>query len=220
MIDLFIWSEKLVLQFPGLTPHYTQNPIFPDMVTSAIVAGIIAIGLNLGMALLRRKTTNMEKMRTVMKETGEWRKKYTEAIKKRDKQLIEELKKKQSQMQKMSMEMQQQQMRPMMLYMVPSFMLWIFVFPAIFGQTVALSPIEIPYLTCSADNVKNDTPVHTTDSTDTDTPVQTTDSTDTEIRQGPCKVIGQMFLWGWFLLVNFAFTGIVAKVTNTSIPTF
>jgi uncharacterized membrane protein (DUF106 family) len=178
------------------------------MVTSAIVAGIIAIGLNLGMALLRRKTTNMEKMRTVMKETGEWRKKYTEAIKKRDKQLIEELKKKQSQMQKMSMEMQQQQMRPMMLYMVPSFMLWIFVFPAIFGQTVALSPIEIPYLTCSAENVENDTPV------------QTTNSTNSEMRQGPCKVPGQMFLWGWFLLVNFAFTGIVAKVTNTSIPTF
>ncbi|MDN5845121.1 MAG: EMC3/TMCO1 family protein [Candidatus Nitrosocosmicus sp.] len=208
MIDLFDWSEKLVLQFPGLTPHYTQHPIFPDMVTSAIVAAMIAIGLNIGMALLRRKTTNMEKMKTVMKETGEWRKKYTEAIKKRDKQLIEELKKKQSQMQKMSMEMQQQQMRPMMLYMVPSFMLWIFVFPAIFGQTVALSPITVPYLTCSADNVKMDTPV------------QTTNSTNAELKQGPCKVPGQVFLWGWFLLVNFAFTGIIAKVTNTSIPTF
>jgi len=107
-----------------------------------------------------------------------------------------------------SMEMQQQQMRPMMLYMIPSFMLWIFVFPAIFGQTVALSPIVIPYLTCSADNVKNDTPV------------QTTNSTSTDLKQGPCKVPGQVFLWGWFLLVNFAFSGIIAKVTNTSIPTF
>ena len=44
-----------------MTPHYTQHPIFPDMFTSAIVAAIIAIGLNLGMALLRRKTTNIEK---------------------------------------------------------------------------------------------------------------------------------------------------------------
>ena len=67
------------------------------MFASAVVAAIIAIGLNLAMALLRRKTTNIEKMKTVMKETGEWRKKYTEAIKKKDKQLIEELKKKQSQ---------------------------------------------------------------------------------------------------------------------------
>ncbi len=208
MIDLFNWSDKLVLQFPGLTPHYTQHPIFPDMVTSAIIAAMIAIGLNLAMALLRRKTTNIEKMKTVMKETGEWRKKYTEAIKKKDKQLIEDLKKKQSQMQKMSMEMQQQQMRPMMIYMIPSFMLWIFVFPAIFGQTVALSPIVIPYLTCSADNVKNDMPV------------QSTNSTSTDLKHGPCKVPGQVFLWGWFLLVNFAFSGIIAKVTKTSIPTF
>jgi uncharacterized membrane protein (DUF106 family) len=208
LIDLFNWSDKLVLQFPGLTPHYTQHPIFPDMVTSAIIAAMIAIGLNLAMALLRRKTTNIEKMKTVMKETGEWRKKYTEAIKKKDKQLIEDLKKKQSQMQKMSMEMQQQQMRPMMIYMIPSFMLWIFVFPAIFGQTVALSPIVIPYLTCSADNVKNDMPV------------QSTNSTSTDLKHGPCKVPGQVFLWGWFLLVNFAFSGIIAKVTKTSIPTF
>lgn len=206
MMDLLILFERFFLQFPGI--HYTDNPIFPDMVTSAIVAGIIAIGLNLAMALLRRKTTNIEKMKTVMKETGEWRKKYTEAIKKRDKQLIDELKKKQSQMQKMSMEMQQQQMRPMMLYMIPSFMLWIFVFPAIFGQVVALSPIAIPYLTCSEENVK------------LDTPVQTVNNTSTEMKQGPCKVEGQVFLWGWFLLVNFAFTGVIAKVTNTSIPTF
>ncbi len=116
------------------------------------------MGLNTAMALLRRKTTNMEKMKTVMKETGEWRKKYTEAIRKKDKVLIDELKKKQSQMNKMSMEMQQQQMRPMMLYMIPSFMLWIFVFPSIFGQTVALSPIAIPYITCSSANVNNDNP--------------------------------------------------------------
>ena len=208
LIDFFISPEKFIIQLPGLTPHYTQHPIFPDMFSSAVIAAVIAIGLNLAMALLRRKTTNIEKMKTVMKETGEWRKKYTEAIKKKDKQMIDELKKKQSQMQKMSMEMQQQQMRPMMLYMVPSFMLWIFVFPAIFGQTVALSPIAIPYLTCSDQNVK------------TDTPVQTANSTNTEVKQGPCKVPGQVFLWGWFLLVNFAFSGIVAKVTKTSIPTF
>jgi uncharacterized membrane protein (DUF106 family) len=179
------------------------------MVISAIVAALIAIGLNMAMALLRRKTTNIEKMKTVMKETGEWRKKYTEAIKKKDKALIEELKKKQSQMNKMSMEMQQQQMRPMMLYMIPSFMLWIFVFPTIFGQTVALSPLTIPYITCSDANVKTDNPPQITNNAPTN-----------QIIKGPCKIPGQVFLWGWFLLVNFAFSGIVSKVTNTSIPTF
>lgn len=209
MIDISHIFENLVLQLPGLSPHYTNHPLFPDMVSSAIVAALIAIGLNTAMALLRRKTTNIEKMKTVMKETGEWRKKYTEAIRKKDKTLIDELKKKQSQMNKMSLEMQQQQMRPMMLYMIPSFMLWIFVFPSIFGQTVALSPITIPYITCSDANVSTDNPVQLANNTHS-----------TQIIKGPCKIPGQVFLWGWFLLVNFAFSGIIAKVTNTSIPTF
>lgn len=209
MIDISHIFENLLLQLPGLSPHYTNHPLFPDMVSSAIVAALIAIGLNTAMALLRRKTTNIEKMKTVMKETGEWRKKYTEAIRKKDKTLIDELKKKQSQMNKMSLEMQQQQMRPMMLYMIPSFMLWIFVFPSIFGQTVALSPITIPYITCSDANVSTDNPVQLTNNTHS-----------TQIVKGPCKIPGQVFLWGWFLLVNFAFSGIIAKVTNTSIPTF
>ncbi|HEY0580017.1 MAG TPA: EMC3/TMCO1 family protein [Candidatus Nitrosocosmicus sp.] len=209
MIDISHIFENLLLQLPGLSPHYTNHPLFPDMVSSAIVAALIAIGLNTAMALLRRKTTNIEKMKTVMKETGEWRKKYTEAIRKKDKALIDELKKKQSQMNKMSLEMQQQQMRPMMLYMIPSFMLWIFVFPSIFGQTVALSPITIPYITCSDANVSTDNPVQLANNTHS-----------TQIIKGPCKIPGQVFLWGWFLLVNFAFSGIIAKVTNTSIPTF
>jgi len=105
--------------------------------------------------------------------------------------------------------MQQQQMRPMMLYMIPSFMLWIFVFPSIFGQTVALSPLTIPYITCSDANVKTDNPPQITNHAPTN-----------QIIKGPCKIPGQVFLWGWFLLVNFAFSGIISKVTNTSIPTF
>lgn len=209
MIDAYSILNDLMLQLPGLSPHYTQHPLFPNMVTAAIVAALIAIGLNTAMALLRRKTTNIEKMKTVMKETGEWRKKYTEAVRKKDKAQIEELKKKQAQMNKMNLEMQQQQMRPMMIYMIPSFMLWIFVFPSIFGQTVALSPITIPYITCSDSNVNTDNPPQITNNTHSN-----------QIIKGPCKVPGQVFLWGWFLLVNFAFSGIISKITNTSIPTF
>jgi uncharacterized membrane protein (DUF106 family) len=123
--------DQLIMQMPGLTPHYTKHPIFPDMLTAMIVASLISIGLNIAIAMLRKKTTDFEKMNKVMKETNEWRKQYTAAIKKQDRALIEELKKKQAYVNKMSMEMQQQQMRPMLLYMVPSFMLWIFVFPTI-----------------------------------------------------------------------------------------
>ena len=96
---------------------------------------------------------------------------------------VAELKKKQAYVNKMAMEMQQQQMRPMLIYMAPSFMLWIFVFPAIFGQTVALSPIEIPWIMCNQQNVETDTQID-----------------ENGEPKGSCSVPGEVFLWVWFLI--------------------
>jgi uncharacterized membrane protein (DUF106 family) len=189
------------MQIAGLTPHYTTHPIFPNLFTAMIVASLIAIGLNFVFSMLRKKTMDMEKMNKVMKETNEWRKQYTDAIKKQDKARVAELKKKQAYVNKMAMEMQQQQMRPMLIYMAPSFMLWIFVFPAIFGQTVALSPIEIPWIMCTSEKVHMDNPIDNNGDP-----------------KGPCTVPGEVYLWGWFLITNFAFSGIVSKITKTSMP--
>src|SRR6476469_4266427 len=150
------YLNAIIMQLPGLAPHYTKHPIFHDMFTAMIVAALIAIGLNFAMAMLRKKTTDMKKRNKMMKETNLWRKQYTDTIKKRDKVAREELKKKQAYVNKMTMEMQQQQMRPMLIYMVPSFLLWIIVFPTIFGQTTALSPIHIPWIMCTDQNVKTD----------------------------------------------------------------
>jgi len=200
MIPPYVF-ESILMQIPGLTPHYTKNPIFPDMVSGLVVAAIIAIAMNLAMALLRKRTTDIEKMNRVMKETNEWRKQYTDAIRKRDKVRVEELKKKQASVNKMTMEMQQQQMRPMLIYMMPSLMVWIFVFPAIFGSTIGLSPIEIPWITCSQENVQLD---------------QEMDADGQP--KGACSVPGELFLWGWFLISSFAFSGIISKVTKTSMP--
>jgi uncharacterized membrane protein (DUF106 family) len=200
MIDI-----DLVVKQIGFTPQYTSHTIFVDIFAAMIVAALIAIGLNFGFSLLRKKTTDIEKMNSIMKETSEWRKQYMAAVKKQDKPRIEELRKKQAYVNKMSMELQQQQMRPMLIYMVPSFMLWILVFPAIFGQIVAFSPLYIPWIMCSDDNVKNDQqPLP-------DNPNGT---------KGPCKHAGQVYLWGWFLIANFAFSGIISKVTKTSLPSF
>jgi len=105
----------------------------------------------------------------------------------------------------MALEMQQQQMRPMFIYMIPSFMIWIFVFPSIFGGTVSLSPIELPFITCSETNVQTD--------------IQPRNQTDpSQGLTGPCKVPGEMYLWGWFLLTSFGFSGIISKITKTSMP--
>jgi uncharacterized membrane protein (DUF106 family) len=193
--------NPVIMQLPGLAPHYTKHPIFHDMFTAMIVAALIAIGLNLAMALLRKKTTDIEKMNKIMKETNEWRKQYTDAIKKHDKARIEELKKKQAYVNKMTMEMQQQQMRPMLIYMIPSFMLWIFVFPAVFGGTTAISPIHIPWIMCNDQNVHTDTQLDNNGN-----------------HKGPCTAPGEVYLFGWFLITNFAFSGIISKVTKTGMP--
>lgn len=189
------------MQMPGLTPQYTKHPLFPDMVSAMIVSALIAIGMNYAFAILRKKTTDVGKMAKVMKETNEWRKQYTEAIRKQDKVRVEELKKKQAYVNKMTMEMQQQQMRPMLIYMMPSFLIWIFVFPSIFGATTAVSPIHIPWIMCSEENVKLDQQVD-----------------ESGQPKGACSVKGEVFLWGWFLITSFAFSGIISKITGTSMP--
>jgi uncharacterized membrane protein (DUF106 family) len=200
VIDInFIFS--VIMQVPGLAPQYTKHPIFPDMVSAMIVSALISIGMNCAFAMLRKKTTDMGKMTKVMKETSEWRKQYTDAIRKQDKVRVEELKKKQAYVNKMTMEIQQQQMRPMLIYMMPSFLLWIFVFPSIFGATTALSPIHIPFIMCSDENVKLDQQVDKSGQL-----------------KGACSVPGEVFLWGWFLITSFAFSGIISKITGTSMP--
>ena len=173
-----------------LSPHYTTHPIFPDMVSAMLVALLISVGMNFAFAMLRKKTTDIEKMSKVMKETNEWRKQYTDAIKK-----------------------QQQQMRPMFLYMIPSFLIWIFVFPTIFGATVSLSPIYIPWITCSDQNVQTDTQPKLDGNGQ---PVTNPDGSITP--NGSCRVPGQVYLWGWFLLSSFSFSGIISKVTKTNMP--
>lgn len=193
--------SDLILQMPGLAPTYTKHPIFPDLVSSMIVATVISIGLNFAFALLRKKTTDIDRLTKVMQEQKNFNKEYRDAIKKQDKQRISELKKKQAYMTKMGMEMQQQQMRPMLLYMIPSFMLWILVFPTVFGSTVALSPLHVPWIMCTSDNVAKDTVLD-----------------DKGQPKGACTIPGEVFLWGWFLITSLGTSGVVAKLTKTSLP--
>jgi uncharacterized membrane protein (DUF106 family) len=195
MIDI----SNLILQF--FTPQYTRNPIFPDFLTAMLIAMAISVAMSFAFAMLRKKTTDIERANRIMKETNEWRKAYTDAVKKGDKPRIEELKKKQAYVNKMAMEVQQQQMRPMLIYMLPSFLIWIFVFPSIFGQVVAVSPVFVPFIMCSDEDVANHQKLD-----DNGNPV------------GACTVTGEVYLWGWFLLTSFAFSGIVSKVTKTGMP--
>ena len=204
--------QDFLMQLP-FAPQYTQHPIFPDLVTAMLVALLISVAMNFAFAMLRKKTTDIAKMQRVMKETNEWRKQYTDAVKKQDKPRIDELKKKQAYVNKMALEMQQQQMRPMFIYMIPSFMIWILVFPAIFGGVVAISPIEIPWIMCNADNVQHDIKPKVDENGN-----PTTNSDGSAVLSGPCRIPGEVYLWGWFLITSFGFSGIISKVTKTNMP--
>jgi uncharacterized membrane protein (DUF106 family) len=92
-------------------------------------------------------------------------------------------------------------MRPMLIYMMPSLLLWIFVFPTIFGGTTAVSPIHIPWIMCNAQNVITDMQLDNNGN-----------------HKGPCTMPGEVYLFGWFLITNFAFSGIISKVTKTGMP--
>jgi uncharacterized membrane protein (DUF106 family) len=192
--------DDLLNQIFG-SPKYTSHPIFPDFVTSVLVALAISIGMNFGFAMLRKKTTDIEKMNKVLKETTDWRKQYTEAIRKQDKPRIEELKKKQAYINKLTMETQQQSLRPTMIYFVPSLLIWFYVFPSIFGQVVAISPVSLPFIMCTPDDVHN---------------VQS--QLEKGQAPGPCRAPNETYLWGWFFLSSFAFNGLVSKATKTGMP--
>ena len=140
-------------------------------------------------------------MNRVMKEANDWRKKYTGAFKKHGKVLIEVLIKKQAYENKIRMEMQQQQMCPMLIYKVPSFMLWIFPLPAIFGATTPLSLIHFPWIMSDDKNVRTDTQLDNIGKP-----------------KGSFIVSAQVYLWGWFPITSFAFSGVISKITKTSMP--
>ncbi|MDW0256891.1 MAG: hypothetical protein QN732_11185, partial [Nitrososphaeraceae archaeon] len=64
--------------------HYNENAPLPFSFSSMIIAALIAIGLNIAFAMLRKKTTDIEKMSKIMKESVEFRKQMMAAVKKQD----------------------------------------------------------------------------------------------------------------------------------------
>ena len=192
--------DLIIMQLLVLTPQYTKHPLFPGMLTNMIAAALIAIRMNIAFSLLRKKTTDIEKMNKVMKETNEWRKQYTDAIKKQKKERMTELKAKQAYVNKMAMEMQQQQMHPTLIYVTPSFILWILVFPSIFRQSGSLSPVEISWIMSGEQDLKTNTQLY-----------------EKGESKGGCS-IREVFLRGWFLITLSAFSGKISKVTQTVMP--
>ena len=154
--------------------------------------------LNVFNSAVRRKMVDQTKLKRIMKETKAWQKERMSAMRSKDQAKSAELGKKSSYMNKMSMEMMQMNMRPMMITFVPLILIFYFVLPALFTYTVAISPIPLNVipgdmfqLTCNAEQALD----------------------TTHICFGKEN---HLMLWAWYFLSSIAFSGIIMRLTKTS----
>ena len=162
--------------------------------------GVTGFGilLNVFNSAVRRKMVDQTKLKRIMKETKAWQKERMAAMRSKDQAKSAELNKKSSYMNKMSMEMMQMNMRPMMITFVPLILIFYLVLPVLFTYTVAISPIPLNVipgdmfqLTCTAEQALD----------------------TTHICFGKEN---HLMLWAWYFLSSITFSGIIMRLTKTS----
>ena len=176
----------------------SDDPIVKGLILTAFAVTGFGILLNLFNAAVRKKMVDQTKLKRIMKETRAWQKERMAAMRSKDQGKINDLNKKSSYMNKMSMEMMQMNMRPMLITFVPLILIFYLVLPVLFSHIVALSPISLDiipgnffHLTCTAAQAAE-----------------------------PDNVCAQkengLYLWAWYFLSSIAFSGIIMKLTKTS----
>jgi uncharacterized membrane protein (DUF106 family) len=200
-ILLFIDSIPLQLEF--LTGEDRQalgsdDPVVKGLILSMFAVTGFGILLNLFNSVIRKKMVDQVKLKRIMKETKAWQKERMAAMRAKDQAKTAELSKKSSYMNKMSMEMMQMNMRPMMITFVPLILIFYLVLPFLFTYTVAISPISLNVipgdmfqLTCTAEQAIDEGHV----------------------------CFGKenaLYLWAWYFLSSIAFSGIIMRLTKTS----
>ena len=103
-------------------------------------------------------------------------------------------------MNKMNMELMQLNMRPMMITFLPLILVFYFVLPPLFSYTVAVSPIPLNFipgnffqLTCTAEKIVSTPSV--------------------------CKHVNDLYFWAWYFLSSASFSGIIMRLTKTTMDT-
>jgi len=179
----------------------SDDPIVQGVILSLFCVTGFGILLNLFNAGVRKKMVDQVKLKRIMKETRAWQKERMKAMRSKDSEKTAELNKKSSYMNKMSMEMMQMNMRPMMITFVPLILIFYLVLPQLFSYTVALSPVPLNVipgdfftLTCTA--------------------IQAADAD--HICFGKENAI---YLWAWYFLSSIAFSGMIMKLTKTTMGT-
>ena len=198
---IFLFIESIPLQFDFFGGERgalgSDDPIVKGLILSLFAVAGFGILLNVFNAAVRKKMVDQVKLKRIMKETRAYQKERMAAMRAKDQEKMSELGKKSSYMNKMSMEMMQMNMRPMMITFVPLILIFYFVLPQLFSYTVAISPIplnvipgDLFQLTCTAEQAAD--PEHV------------------------CETENALFLWAWYFLSSIAFSGIIMKLTKTS----
>jgi uncharacterized membrane protein (DUF106 family) len=199
---IFDFLNMVSLQIPSLSrgPMGSTNPIVKGMIPSVIGIMLIAIGLNLFNAMIKRKMVDQNKIKKLLKDTRAWQKERIAAFKAKDQEKIDELNKKSAYMNKMNMELMQLNMRPMMITFLPLILVFYFVLPPLFSYTVAVSPIPLNFipgnffqLTCTAEKVVSTPTI--------------------------CKHVNDLYFWAWYFLSSASFSGIIMRLTKTTMDT-
>jgi uncharacterized membrane protein (DUF106 family) len=176
----------------------SDDPIVKGVTASLFAVAGIGILLNLFNAAVRKKMIDQVKLKRIMKETRGWQKERMAAMRAKDQAKTEQLNKKSSYMNKMSMEMMQMNMRPMMITFVPLILIFYLVLPQLFSYTVAMSPIPLNVipgdfftLTCTAAQAA-------------------------DVEHVCFEKENALYLWAWYFLSSIAFSGIIMKLTKTT----
>ena len=179
----------------------SDDPIIQGLILSMFCVTGFGIVLNLFNAGVRKKMVDQTKLRRIMKETRAYQKERMKAMRSKDQPKITELNKKSKYMNKMSMEMMQMNMRPMMITFVPLILIFYLVLPVLFSYTVAMSPIPLNVIpgdfftfTCTA--------------------VQAADAEHVCFEKE-----NSLYLWAWYFLSSIAFSGMIMRLTKTTMGT-
>jgi len=115
---------------------------------ATLLVAVFALLVNVVSSLIRRRFTDIEKMKRVQREVREFNAELRRAIMSRDKAKEEKLRKKQKKMSEMQMKMMSENFRTSMYFMLPFLLVW-WLLTAIFGYEtiIAYSPIPIPLVT-------------------------------------------------------------------------
>lgn len=202
-IFILLFIESIPLQFDifggdGQQALGSEDPIIKGLILSMFGVTGFGILLNVFNSAVRKKMVDQTKLKRIMKETRAWQKERMAAMRSKDQAKTAELNKKSSYMNKMSMEMMQMNMRPMMITFVPLILIFYLVLPQLFTYTVAISPIPLNVipgdmfqLTCTAEQALD--------------------------AEHVC--FGNengLYLWAWYFLSSIAFSGIIMRLTKTS----